>query len=202
MIVKICGVRSSADVDAAAAAGADWVGLNLWRGSRRHVDLPTARRLAQRTRALGMVAVGLLVEPTAAAIARAWSGGAFDLLQVYNPRQAVPAGVRWIRCLSVTDQLPDLAAPTDASFDLVEAEVAGHGGQGIGFDWALLGSVAFARRTLVAGGIRPDNIDALLRVCRPFGIDVASGVESAPGVKDPDKMRALVTAVRRFERRE
>lgn len=196
MIVKVCGITRGEDVDACAAHGVDWVGLNLWSGSKRFVSLDLAVELAGRARKAGVSPVALLVGASAAELADVWATGAFDRLQLYEPPAALPDGLPWIRCLKVRDRLPDPAEPSSAGWDLVETEVAGHGGAGLSFDWALLEGWRPARPTLIAGGLTPENVGELLRHVRPWGIDLASGVESAPGVKDRDKIRTLMAAVR------
>lgn len=196
MIVKICGLTRPEDVDACGACGVDWIGLNLWPASKRYVGLDVAVDLAGRARAAGLSPVALLVKPTTAEVAETWAAGAFDRLQLYDAPADLPAGLPWIRCLTVGDRLPDDTEPTSAGWDLIETEVAGRGGAGQCFDWALLEDWRPARPTLIAGGLTPSNVVNLLRRVCPWGIDLASGVESAPGVKDPDKIRTLMEAVR------
>lgn len=196
MLVKICGITRVEDVDVCADCGVDWIGLNLWPGSKRFVPREQALRLAERSRARGLSPVALLVGAAAADIAALAATEAFDRLQLYEPPTGLPTGLAWIRCLKVRDRLPDLAAPTDAAWDLIETDVAGHGGAGRRFDWSLLAAADFARPTLIAGGLGPENVGELLSVFQPWGIDLASGVESAPGVKDPAKVRTLMETVR------
>ncbi len=196
MLVKICGVTRVEDIEICAEAGVNWIGINLWPGSRRHVPGKRAAELAAATREAGMSPVALVVEANADAIARVWAQGCWDRLQIYGPAVTLPAGAAWIRPLKVRDALPELTAPTDAGWDLVEADVPGHGGAGQRFDWSLLAGAAFVRPTLVAGGLGPDNIAELLAVMRPWGIDLASGVEASPGVKDRAKVRTLMETVR------
>jgi phosphoribosylanthranilate isomerase len=196
MIVKICGITRPEDIEICAEAGVDWLGINLWSGSRRHVSGPRAAALAAATRAAGMSPVALVVEASADEIARVWAEGCWDRLQIYGSPAGLPAGLPWIRPLKVQGALPDLAAPTAAGWDLVEADVPGHGGAGRRFDWSLLAGAAFVRPTLIAGGLGPENVAELLGVVQPWGIDLASGVEASPGVKDRAKVRTLMETVR------
>jgi len=194
-IVKVCGVTQPQQVSQLAAAGVDWIGINRWPQSRRYVDESSAAAVAAQARASGLTVVGLLVRPDAATIAHAWDNGCYDLLQLYEP-PPVPDEVGWIRSVPVSDEA--LPAPTgdNARYHLWETRVAGYGGRGRRFDWMRLRAARWQRPTLIAGGITPDNVRELLRVVRPFGIDVASGVEVTAGVKDPDKVRKLVGYVR------
>lgn len=196
MIVKICGLRRHGDLELCAELGVDWVGINLWPGSKRYVEDPLATQLAIRARRLGLVPVALLVEASPEVLSETWRSGLWDWLQVYAPTGSVPSGIEWIRPRAVTDHLPSADDGAGAEVDLWETRVTGYGGAGRSFDWSLLAGAAPSRPTLVGGGIRPDNVSDLLRVWRPWGIDVASGSESAPGVKDRDKIRTLMEVVR------
>lgn len=196
MIVKICGITRTEDIEICAEAGVDWLGINLWSGSRRHVPGHRAAELAAATRAAGMSPVALMVDASADEIVRVWAEGCWDRLQIYGSPAELPGDLPWIRPLKVQDALPDLAVPTTAGWDLVEADVPGHGGAGRRFDWSLLEDAAFVRPTLIAGGLGPDNVAELLTVLQPWGIDLASGVEASPGVKDRAKVRTLMETVR------
>lgn len=196
MIIKVCGITRAADVAAAAAAGVDWLGFNLWPQSKRFVTPELGRKLAAEARAAGLKAVALLVKPSATEVADLWYGGTYDMLQLYEAPATLPADLLWIRPYAVAANGEIQPPSRSATYDLIETKVEGHGGAGERFDWARLSSYQPPRPTLVAGGITPDNVAELLRQFHPAGIDVASGVESAPGIKDAGKIRALVANVR------
>lgn len=195
MVVKICGLTRLADVDACAAAGVDWLGFNLWPQSKRYVPTALAQDLARRGRMAGLKTVALLVKPSYDDIAATLKLGAFDMLQLYEAPNRLPVGLQWIESMPATDTaIPD-PSKKRGDYSLVETKVDGFGGAGKSFDWRLLQALPSLDRTLIGGGITPENLPQLLQFVRPFGIDVASGVESAPGLKDVDKIRKLMAAV-------
>lgn len=200
MIVKICGITREEDLAVCARYGVDWIGLNLWPGSKRHVPEGQAEELAGKARMVGLVPVAILVEADAETMAGVWRRGAFELLQLYEPAGEIPAGARRIRPIPVDpgEKLPE-PPPDEAEYHLFEPRVPGYGGQGTSFDWGRLRATSLPRPYLVGGGIQPDNVDDLLRNANPDGIDVASGVETAPGVKDERQIRTLMEAVRNVE---
>jgi phosphoribosylanthranilate isomerase len=202
--VKICGVTRREDVDAAVAAGVDLLGLNFYAGSRRSVSFALARELM--TDVPGVVkAVGVCVQPEAEFLAEMlrevpalhavqWHGGgpptalAVPLVPAF--RVADVAGVDAIRAYLASCTRPPLAI-------LVDADVPGqHGGTGVTVPWHLLAGVDFGVPLILAGGLTPDNVADAVRRVRPWAVDVASGVESAPGIKDAGKVRAFVQAAR------
>lgn len=194
MIVKICGLTRPQDVEACAAAGVAWIGLNLWPQSKRYVTLERAAELANLAQSLGMQAVGLLVQPTPADVANVWASNAFDLLQLYQAPSDLPVGLRWIEAMAVAPQNIPNPNARRGDYALLESQVTGFGGQGQTFDWALLVGLDLSA-SLIGGGVTPKNVGDLLGAVRPLGVDLASGVESAPGLKDGEKIRKLMTAV-------
>lgn len=204
LIVKICGVTTAEDAEAAVAAGADWLGLNFWPRSRRHVD---AERAVEIVAALprGVVKVGVFVNAPAPEVEAIAARVGLDLLQFHGDEDAAYlAGFagRHVRALRVRDAA-DLRALDGLATDtvLLDAASDGYGGSGHTFDWALARQAgAPGRRLILAGGLTPENVAQAVREVRPFGVDVASGVERAPGVKDHDKVRRFVTAAKEATR--
>jgi phosphoribosylanthranilate isomerase len=200
--VKICGITSVDDALLAIAAGADALGLNFVPSSKRVVDIATAAHIA--------ASVGDLVELVAVVANR-------SLQELEELR--VATGIRWLQ-LHGTETSEELewllpsaykAVAIAGSADverageyggerlLVDAKVAGElGGTGQRFDWSLAVPLARRRDLIVAGGLIPDNVADALRALRPFGVDVASGVEvpGNPRAKDPTRVRAFIDAVR------
>ncbi len=200
--VKICGLTRPADARAAVVAGADLLGLNFWPGSKRCVDLERARELAAAARAAGPVAVvGVFVNADPAEVASVRSKVLLDYVQLHGdepPEHCAALGGRVIKAFAPTaaSELPKLAAYR-CDMVLLDALCTGYGGSGRTGDWQLAQSaVAAGHRVLLAGGLQPDNVAAAIAAVAPWGVDVASGVESAPGIKDTERMRAFVRAAK------
>lgn len=206
--VKICGVTSADNAAMVAAAGADFLGLNFWPGSRRHLPVARAPEVAAAARQAGARIVGLFVNAAADEIEAAHRAVGLDVVQLHGdetPAQVAELATRlglpvW-KALALADDasLSQLAAYPAAEALLLDAPSAGRGGSGISLDAAL---VAVARqryperRIVLAGGLTPGNVAAAIAAARPWAVDVASGVEQAPGHKDPAKVRAFLDAVR------
>jgi phosphoribosylanthranilate isomerase len=207
--VKICGLSTPETLDAALAAHADFVGFVFFPPSPRHVDLATARRLADRVGGrAGKVA--LSVDADDAALEAIVAALAPDLLQLHgHETPARVAAVRHRFGLPVMKAIPvaeagDLAVLADYAavadrllFDARPPRGATRpGGLGARFDWRLLERLETRVPFMLSGGLDPDNVAEALAVTRAPGVDVSSGVERAPGEKDPDKIRAFIHAAR------
>jgi phosphoribosylanthranilate isomerase len=218
VIVKICGVTRPEDAAAAVAAGADWLGLNFWPRSKRALDRVQAAACAASARAVAaaqgrkVALVGVFVNQPIDEMADLAAAVGLDLVQLHGdePPDTCPAvraacqaaghEVRIIRAVAVRTG-GDVAAALipDADILLVDAISAGYGGSGQTADWSLaaaLVSAAAGRPVLLAGGLSPDNVAAAVARVAPAGVDVASGVELAPGVKDAAQMQAFVRRAR------
>lgn len=194
--VKLCGVRTHRDVDAAAAAGADAVGVVL-SPSVRMVDLDTARALVLSAPD-DILKVAVFYRPTSAHVEAVRDAIPFDLFQA-EPESLV--GIDGIEMLPVVHDSSDLGsavarAATVADGGRVLVESAGHGGKGAAPDWSRVAKVGDLERVVVAGGLTPENVAGIVATVRPGGVDVSSGVESAPGVKDPFLMESFVKMAR------
>lgn len=197
--VKICGITRPEDLQAAVSAGADAIGLNMYAKSQRHVDLTLAASLAGMTPPLVSV-VGLFVDPDADAVRAACSKVPFDLLQFHGDESnafCASFGRRFIKAIRVEPEM-DLASAVarypDSSGVLLDAWVQdAYGGTGVQLDWSVL--PALATPIVLAGGLNPGNVGAAIRVTRPWGVDVSTGVEISPGRKDAGKIEAFIAAV-------
>jgi phosphoribosylanthranilate isomerase len=198
--VKICGLTTPGQADACVRAGAWGVGVVLAPESSRFVDVETA---AEVMSAAGPVArVGVFVDAGSAEVARAAKRIGLTHLQLHGTVDV--ASVRRATGLPIILGVPftgtDVVAAAGASgADLVlfDAAVPGrHGGTGVRLDWDALAEARPDFAFGVAGGLRPDNVTQAIRLLRPAFVDVSSGVESAPGHKDQDKIVAFMTAVR------
>jgi len=200
LFIKICGITRADDALAASALGVSAIGLNLWPKSKRHVSLEAAEAIA-RAVPKGVLKVGVFVNATEADIRRAESACGLDLVQFHgdeSPAFCAPWGNRVIRAFRLRSDA-DLVALNDYRFArmaLVDAAVEGtYGGTGSTADWSLARKAsASGIPILLAGGLTPENVADALRAAQPAGIDVAGGVESAPGIKDRAKLRAFVAA--------
>ena len=198
--VKICGVTRVIDAVLAADAGADMIGLNFVEGSPRRVDLRTAREIAERVR--GQVElVGVVADEDDARLVELQRDVGLDWLQLHGdePPERVqallPRAFKAVRVGSADDASRAMAYPGEIL--LVDARVEGQlGGTGVCVDPALVVALAGARRVMLAGGLKPDNVAEAVRAVGPWGVDTASGVESAPGIKDPGKVTAFIAAAR------
>ncbi|MDC0746814.1 phosphoribosylanthranilate isomerase [Polyangium mundeleinium] len=199
--VKICGFTRIDDVEAAVSAGADMIGLNFVSGSPRRIDVPLARALVGAARGRVEI-VGVVADLDPARVAELVVEVGLDRVQLHGdePPEVIDAlGPRAFKALRIGGaEDVALAARYGGDLLLVDARVPGQqGGTGVRVDPALVVELARARRLLLAGGLGPDNVAEAVRVVRPWGVDVASGVESAPGLKDERKMRAFVSEARR-----
>jgi phosphoribosylanthranilate isomerase len=200
LCVKICGVTRVVDAVLAADAGADMIGLNFVAGSPRRVDPSLAREIAAEVR--GRVElVGVVADEDEERLFALQRDVGLDWLQLHGdePPERVhallPRAFKAVRVGSAEDASRAMRYPGEIL--LVDARVEGQlGGTGVRVDPALVQPLAGARRVMLAGGLRPDNVAEAVRVVGPWGVDTASGVESAPGIKDPDKVAAFIAAAR------
>lgn len=198
--VKVCGVTTVEDARASVEAGADAIGVNFWAGTPRRVDEATARAIAEAVgdRAL-MVAV--FVDATldrVRAVLEA-TGIAWAQLHGDEPPSMVqallPTAYKALRVAG--PDVVEAARAYPGEHLLLDASVPGMvGGTGRTFDWAIAAEVARERKLTLAGGLTPDNVADAVRQVRPHRVDVASGIESAPGRKDPQKVSAFVRSAR------
>jgi phosphoribosylanthranilate isomerase len=208
--VKICGITSIADAEAVAAAGGDAIGLNFYEQSPRFVAQAVAEEIAARM-AGRVCQVGLFVNASAAEVCRTFDGLRLDLIQLHGdepPDYLAELGGRPVmRALRVAGcELGDVTAYLDEcdrrgcrpAAVLLDAYRPGQfGGTGATIDWAAarqLKERLGPTPVVLAGGLGPENVAEAIRVAHPDAVDVASGVESAPGTKDPAKVTAFVQA--------
>lgn len=207
--VKICGLTDAGAVAAAVAAGARYLGFNFFEKSPRYVTPERAAELAVEVPP-GVAKVALVVDPDDALLDRIVAGTPVDMIQLHGAE--TPGRVAEVRAryglpvmkvvgisraedvariddyIDVADQiLVDAKAPRDAELP---------GGNGVAFDWGLLAGRHWTKPWMLAGGLTPGNVALALRVTGARQVDTASGVESAPGVKDAGLMRDFVAAAR------
>lgn len=196
MLIKICGITRVEDAEAAVAAGASAIGFIFWPSSPRFVDPYRARQIAAALPPF-VTPVGVFVNQPLEyvnGVASLVRLGAVQLHGDEPPAFAAGIAAPVIKALSIAAS--DMRAwPARVRVLLDTHDPVARGGTGRTIDWAAAADVASRREILLAGGLTPDNVaDAIARV-RPFGIDVSSGVERAPGIKDHQRLRALFEAV-------
>ena len=209
LIVKICGLSTPATLDAALSAGSDMVGFVFFPASPRHVDLDTARVLGKQARGRA-IKVALSVDADDALLANSIDALQPQILQVHGSESVARIrdikqkfGLPVMKALPVAGkadlaELPGYAAVCDRIlFDAKPPKGATRpGGLGEPFDWHLLEGLNLALPYMVSGGLDASNVAEALRITRAGGVDISSGVESAPGIKDPDMIRDFIRAAR------
>jgi phosphoribosylanthranilate isomerase len=199
--VKICGITSAADAEAAVQAGADVLGLMFYPGSPRYRPLETAQDIARRLPP-HIIRTGVFADPNPSDVFAAIQLCQLNVAQFHGaeaPEFCLQFGIMTIKAFRVQNAdslLPMSAFHTDAF--LLDSHVAGKpGGTGETFNWDLaLAAKKFGKPIFLAGGLTPQNVAEALRKVEPFGVDVSSGVEQSPGKKDAIKMRDFIAAVR------
>jgi phosphoribosylanthranilate isomerase len=197
--IKICGVTRLEDALAAARLGADALGFNFWPGSKRHLDAATARRIISRLPPF-VTPVGVFVnqsEGEMRAIAGETGIQVFQLHGEEPPELCARLPLPVVKAIPV-DQVRTLSKllSYEVQAFLLDTPSRGYGGSGEPFDWSLAEGVSDVAPVVLAGGLTPENVGAAIRAVRPWAVDVASGVESSPGVKNPGRMARFVSAVR------
>lgn len=202
--VKICGVTRLGDAELAVELGAWAIGLNHWERSPRRVDPARAADIGQAMKRRCEVA-GVFVNPTLDEVAEAVENEDLTMVQLHGEEGpsfcdevARRTGAKVIKALRVRSAADVKAAESfRTDFHMFDAHQAGSpGGTGESFDWELAASRRSKVPLILAGGLRPENVAEAISVVRPFAVDVASGVESEPGIKDPALLEALFEAVR------
>ncbi|SRR5258708_21508873 len=194
MFVKICGITQLEDALAAVDAGANAIGFVFWPKSPRCIDPYRARAIAVQLPPF-VTAVGLFVNQPREyvnAVASLVRLGAVQLHGDETPECAALIAAPVIKALSVDDAQ---AWPGGSTLLLDAHDPVQRGGTGRTIDWIAAAAIAARRRVLLAGGLTPDNVADAIAQVRPFGIDVSSGVERAPGIKDHRRLKALFEAV-------
>ena len=212
LIVKICGLSTRETLDVALQAGADMVGFVFFPASPRHIGLNTARDLGRQAKGRALK-VALTVDADDATLANVVEALQPDILQLHGKETVARLrdikqafGLQVMKAIAVETSadlasLPGYAAVADRIlFDArAPKEATRPGGLGAVFDWRVLENLDLKRPFMVSGGLHAGNVAEAVRVSRAGGVDVSSGVEGAPGVKDPEMIRAFIRAARATE---
>ncbi|GAC1446711.1 MAG: phosphoribosylanthranilate isomerase [Pyrinomonadaceae bacterium] len=210
VLVKVCGITNAEDARAACEAGADALGFNFYPQSPRYIAPEDARKIVDEIAGFDVLRVGVFVnEETPEAVAQLALISGVNAIQLHGDES--PEFCRAVRELISAKIIKAFRARSDLTLDemaryevdalMIDAYAPGaFGGTGHVCDWT------FARRTakcfprlFLAGGLTPDNIVAAIETVKPYGVDVASGVESSPRRKDADKMRAFLDSIRQLK---
>lgn len=201
--VKVCGVRSADDAISCVELGVSAIGLNVVAASPRRVDVAKAAEIAGAVRRANarVVVVGVVADLDVEAMRALIRDARLDCLQLHGDEPPdvlaalLPHAYKAVRIASAADVARARTYPGDHL--LVDASVEGAlGGTGRMLDWSLVVDLARERKLTLAGGLTPDNVARAVREVRPYCVDVASGVERSPGVKDAALVRAFVEAAR------
>jgi phosphoribosylanthranilate isomerase len=198
MRIKICGITSVEDAEGCAALGVDMIGLNFVPASPRRVDVDRARAIAGAVRGRVEI-VGVVADMDEAAMTALAEAVGLDRLQLHGsePPEVVRRLGRAFKAVRVGSAEDVAEADRYEGLLLVDAKVPGAlGGTGRTVDFALVAPLSRARPLLLAGGLGPANVADAVRAVGPWGVDTASGVERAPGVKDLGAVGAFVRAAR------
>lgn len=203
--VKICGLTREEDVRAACDLGAAYVGFNFSALSPRRVSPARARGLAAAVS--GARRVGVFVDESYREIEEAVEEASLDLVQVHRRLTAEDLRQVKVPVLAVahagrSDEVPPLELLGRCAGILLDSSSpAGAGGTGVPFDWGMLDGRTWPVPLFLAGGLRPENVEESIARTRPAAVDVASGVEVAPGVKDRARLESFFAAVREADAR-
>ena len=207
--VKICGLKSELEVDTAIAGGADMIGIVFFAPSPRNIPIADGRRLADHARGRTRI-VALLVDADDALIDQVTGVVAPDVLQLHgsedvarvrqiNERTGLPA-IKAIKVASAADAAAAFVYQDVVEQILFDAKAPKGsplpGGNGLSFDWRALDGVKDKLRYMLSGGLTPENVATAIRLTGAPAVDVSSGVEVRPGVKDPARIRAFLQAAK------
>lgn len=199
--VKICGVRRVEDALLAAEMGASAVGFVFWPSSPRFLDPYQARTIAAALPPF-VTTVGVFVDQPPSyvfGVAKLLNLGAVQLHGQESPAAYAHGTHRVIKSVAVradSDCLPAVKAVSARATVLLDAhDPVKRGGTGRTIDWRQAAAAAMLRPIILSGGLNADNVRTAVASVRPYGVDVSSGVESSPGIKDPDKLRAFFGAL-------
>jgi phosphoribosylanthranilate isomerase len=193
MIIKVCGITSREDAEAAAEAGANALGFNFWPGSPRYLSPEAAGPVVEAT---SVLKVGVFVDETADRIEAMMRDYKLDVAQVHGPLDRPLAVRHWRAFSAATADLKAMLEGLDAEAALIDTpSQTQRGGTGRIFDWSL--AAGLPGRIILAGGLGPDNVAEAIRQARPWGVDACSRLESQPGRKDHEKVRGYVEAARK-----
>jgi phosphoribosylanthranilate isomerase len=206
--IKICGITSAADAQAAIEAGANLIGFNFYQKSPRHISEDQAAEIRPKL-PKKVKAVGIFVNGLPADVIALRSSLSLDAVQLHGDESPetvaeIAPVVPVIKAFRVEAEFPITTLDEYSkafAFLFDAAHTDQYGGTGRTTDWDVARRASLKHRIILAGGLKLENVAAAVRIVRPYGIDVASGVESSPGKKDHELLREFIKEVRRAERK-
>jgi len=196
VLIKICGITRIEDAVAAADAGANAIGFVFWPGSPRFIDPYRARAIAAALPPF-VATVGLFVNQSAEEVSGIASLVRLSAIQLHGdetPAFAAALGRPIVKATHVDGDAAD-DWPRQVILLLDADDKVRRGGTGRTIDWNRAAAISAQRRVLLAGGLTPENIAGAVAQVRPYGVDVSSGVEDSPGIKNHARLRALFKAL-------
>jgi len=199
--IKICGIKTVTDALAAMEAGTDLIGFNFYPKSPRSIDVGRCRDIMSVMRKYGHITyVGVFVNAPAATIRATMETCGLSLAQLHGDETSEMLNELNGKAFKAFREIPQSLngfARHAAPALLVDASVKGaYGGTGVTADWNGAAELAKKYPLLLAGGLTPENVVEAVGRVKPWGVDVASGVEATPGIKDRSRMKAFVKAVK------
>ena len=197
MFLKICGIRRIEDAEHAVAHGATALGFVFWPASPRYIAPEEAAAIVARVPS-ALATVGVFVNETLAGIRQAVERSGVTTVQLHGDEPVSYASELTqplLRALSV-DAATTSEWPFETTILIDAADADRRGGTGRQVDWTKAQAIARTRRVVLAGGLTPENVEAAVAQVEPWGVDVSSGVESAPGVKDAARVAAFLQRAR------
>ena len=198
--IKICGFTNAENAQQAALTGIDAIGLNFYAKSPRHVNIDSAREIVAALPPF-VNKVGLFVNANPSLIDEVLCEVALDTLQFHgdeSPSDCAQYEMPFIKAIRVSPEVDLIKTANEYSqagallLDTYQSDF--YGGSGKSFDWSLA-KIELDLPIILAGGLTPDNVSAAIDIVQPYAVDVSSGVESAKGLKDIDKIRAFISSV-------
>jgi len=201
MFVKFCGFTRTGDVEAACRLGVSACGFIFYTGSPRFCNFMTAKECIAICKEYGVMSAGVFVDNSPNAIASIACALGLDALQIYSedayvelsPNFTIFLGIRVGKNFSM-HVIPVIDHKDFYLFDTFDSSQ--YGGTGKQFDWENVASFPYINQTIISGGVNAHNVKKLCATLNPFGIDVASGIEDAPGVKNISKMKQLIETIK------
>ena len=202
--VKICGITNAEDASVAVEAGADALGFVFYRKSPRYIEPTLARQIIMNLPPL-VIPVGVFVDEDQQVVRSLMDDCGLEIAQLHGNESAIyckELGRTILKALRVKDRSTFLALAEYRGragvrgFVLDAFSEQAYGGTGQVVDWQLAAEAAKAANILLAGGLTPDNVTKAIQAVQPYGVDVSSGVERAPGKKDHEKVRAFISAAK------
>ena len=199
VFIKVCGITRASDARHAVEQGATALGFVLWPKSPRAITADRAAEIVAELPA-HVMSVGVFVNESIDSIRSAVDRAHLTAVQLHGDEPPAYAdALHWPVFRAVSVEEIDLAADAwsaDTALLVDNIDPVRRGGTGSAVDWTRAAGVAKTRRVVLAGGLTPENVATAIRAVRPFGVDVSSGVESAPGVKDVDKVTQFISNAR------